>query len=312
MPFTSQEVSMHQSGYVPSGIYTQRNATYWYFWRFLFNRLTSVIEIEIPENWDRDYFESVLYPCGYIAVLDSRKYGLICQHGTPGGLNFWHNPDYMIVNNAFFNYGELKIGKQCEVIRLTRDWMGVCDVINYYAEQLAILDGSMRQGLLSSRLTWAISAKDKASAKTIRRMMDLAIAGEPLIVYDSYLTKNSVDKEDNWNFLERKNVKESYLYTEQLQNFRTLLNEFDTLVGVPNVNTEKKERLITAEVDLSNAETETLASTMLKYLTESIDRVKALYPEIKLSARLHKFGQGVSDNGNMENDNTGDVQVSEG
>lgn len=289
MPFTAQEVSFYQSGYTPSGIHTRNSLTYYYFWRLLFNKMTSVIDIEIPDHWDRDYFESILYSHGYIAVVDSRKYGLICQEATPSGINFWQNPSHMIVNNAFFNYGELKIGSECEVIRISRDWQGVCDVVNYYAEKLSILDGSMNQGLLSSRLVWAVSAKDKNSERTIKRMMDQAIAGNPLIVYDSYLPKNSSDKEDNWNFLERQHVKDSYLFTEQLENFRSLLNEFNTLVGIPNAGFEKKERLIQSEVEQNSAETETLSTTMLKYLNESIKCVKRLYPEIKLSAKKHEF-----------------------
>ena len=34
----------------------------------------------------------------------------------------------------------LEIGKECEIIKLTPDYMGIWDVITYYAEKLACMD----------------------------------------------------------------------------------------------------------------------------------------------------------------------------
>ena len=41
----------------------------------------------------------------------------------------------------------------------------------------------------------------------------------------------------------------SYITTDQLQDFQTILNNFDCEIGIPTIPYQKKERLVTSEAD---------------------------------------------------------------
>ena len=52
---------------------------------------------------------------------------------------------------------------------------------------------------------------------------------------------------------------------------------FDTEVGIPNSNTEKRERMITDEVNANNVETITKCELWLEELKKSCERTKAMF-----------------------------------
>ena len=63
---------------------------------------------------------------------------------------------------------------------------------------------------------------------------------------------------------------------DRLADFRKILNMFDTEVGIPSVNYEKKERMVVDEVNANNVETESLSDIWLETLTDSINKVNDL------------------------------------
>lgn len=58
---------------------------------------------------------------------------------------------------------------------------------------------------------------------------------------------------------------------------QTIENQFNTLIGIPNANTQKRERLITDEVNSNNAETSALATLWLETMQEGIDKVNQMF-----------------------------------
>ena len=61
------------------------------------------------------------------------------------------------------------------------------------------------------------------------------------------LPTDPVSKEDTIKDFSRQNVKNTYLGTELLQDFETVLHEFDTEIGIPTLPYQKKERMVTDE-----------------------------------------------------------------
>ena len=52
---------------------------------------------------------------------------------------------------------------------------------------------------------------------------------------------------------------------------------FDTDIGIPNANTDKRERLITDEVNANNVETMTRCELWLETLRKGIDKANSKY-----------------------------------
>jgi hypothetical protein len=70
-------------------------------------------------------------------------------------------------------------------------------------------------------------------------------------------------------------------------DFQTIINNFDSEIGIPTVPYQKKERMVTSEANARVYDAKARSLTWFNTLSESIDEVKLLYPDIKLSVKLH-------------------------
>ena len=100
------------------------------------------------------------------------------------------------------------------------------------------------------------------------------------------------DGSRNWDVFFQ-NLKNNYVTGDILNDMAKIENQFNTMIGIPNANTEKRERLITDEVNSNNAETSSLVSLWLTTMREDIERVNALYG-LDLNV-TYKFKGGAED-----------------
>ena len=176
--------------------------------------------------------------------------GLVFNPGTFKGYNFYYQPtSYLIANPALNQSLELEIGKDCEIIKIAPDYLGIWDTISYFAEKLSMLDSAINMSITNSKLAWILGARNKAIAQTIKKIFDKVSRGDPLVIYDAKMQDDPQTKKEPWQFLERTNIKNSYITTDQLQDFQTLLNNFDTEIGIPTIPYQKNERMVTSEAD---------------------------------------------------------------
>ena len=118
--------------------------------------------------------------------------------------------------------------------------------------------------------------------------LDKVNAGEPAVVFDEKLMNDPNSKDTPFQLLEiMRNPKEYYLTSDQLQDFQTILNNFDAEIGIPTLPYQKKERLVKAEADMRMYDGCARSLTWYNTLQASIEEVKKLYPDITLSATLH-------------------------
>jgi hypothetical protein len=95
-----------------------------------------------------------------------------------------------------------------------------------------------------------MGAKNKAAAETLKKIFDKIASGDPAVVFDqSLLPDDPTSKSEPYQFLERSNLKQSYLTTDQLIDRQTLLSAFDAEIGITTLPYNKKERLVTSEAE---------------------------------------------------------------
>ncbi len=58
---------------------------------------------------------------------------------------------------------------------------------------------------------------------------------------------------------------------------RTLENQFNSMIGIPNANTQKRERLITSEVEANSIEVSTLPIIWLETMRKDIEKVNRMF-----------------------------------
>ena len=252
-PLNFPELNMIEGTYTPSCVKSMNNAAFMYWERALFQRACSVIDFKLPDNWRggvRDFFYYVMFKVGFCSVFDDKKFGKIFQPASLTGYDVFYQPTDAIIANPAFRSKKLKIGTECAILKLTPDYMGVWDIITYYAQKLALLDNAINISLINNKYGFMLFAKNKAASEAFKKALDQLNEGIPAIVMDRKVANDPNDKSEPWQFWNRGNLKESYLTSDQLRDFHTILNDFDCEIGIPVLPEEKKERMITDEATM--------------------------------------------------------------
>lgn len=254
----------------PSTVHVANTGLSWFFKRQLFLRILSVFKWTVPKHWASNYFLDCLYGWGYVAVFNTNAYGVIPQGCELTGFNVFYQPTRAIIENpALPGLRPLDIGRDCVLIKLSPDYGGVYDIVSYYADQLALAAQALGVNLVNSKMAYVFAASNKAAAESLKKLYDQITAGNPAVFYDSKL--NGVDGQSPWQFFQQ-NLGSNLITGDLLEDMRTIISMFDTEVGIPNVAYEKKERLITGEVNGNNVETYSKVALWMDTLQEGIDQ----------------------------------------
>lgn len=278
-----------------------RDGLVWQFSRYLLQKAISVFEWDIPETWDRSYLLYCLYCFGRVAVVNTDRYGVIPQACGLMGYNIYYRPTQAIITNPLLT-GILqpRIGVDCEILRLQPDYGGIMDLVSTYANLLAECSITAGVNLVTSRTALGFYTDHKSAADAIKKAFDAAVNGQPLVVMDkSLLAPNgSVGLESFF-----RDVKASYILSDVLADMRKIEDMYDTEIGIPNANTDKRERLITDEVNANNVETYSKCALWLEELQEACARVRRMFG-IRLSVDWRQLPEPLREE---EDANAGDT-----
>lgn len=281
IPYDVENVA--KASFSPSTFHLADNASFAFYARYLWQKMTNVFKFTLPAEWDEDYFKYVLFGAGYIPILYTARFGVIPQYGTAGGFNQFFEPDFVLIANELLpdeSGHELKIGRDCEVVRLAPDWRGVGDLIGFYAAKMALCSQAIDINLINSKVAFVFAAKTKAQAEAFKKMYQDIATGEPAVVVDKSLFTEEGDAQ--WQLFSQ-NLKNTYLVSDIVSDMRKIEQEFDTKIGIPNANTDKRERLNTDEVNANNVETAIIAEGWLNSIRTGFKKVKKLYPGVNCS-----------------------------
>lgn len=299
-PYYYNYINAETSQVTPSTVHVKDSGLCRYFTKYLLQKAMSVFEWDLPETWNMDYFLYVLYCWGYVAVVNTDKFGVIPQGCGLKGYDVFYAPTHAVIANPLLSgILEPRIGTQCELLKLQPDFSGILDLVGHYAEQMALASQSVSVNLLNSKLSYVFTAKTKALSESLKKMYDQIASGEPAVVIDSRL-KNAADGEETWKAFEQ-NVGGNYIVTNLLADLRKIEAMFDTEIGIPNANTDKRERLIQDEVNANNIETYSKCAMWLENLQDACKRVNDMFG-LSISVRWREIPMigGGADGGNLE------------
>ena len=276
IPASYEEINLYNSSFSPSTVHVQNTALQRYFRKYLLQKAISVFKWELPEEWDEDYFKYTLYGIGYIAVLNTRTFGIICQGGALGGYNLYYRPSYIMITNPLIR-GTItaNINTDCALIKLQPDYSSIMDIVGYYADQMALASEAMGMNLVNVKTGIIFGANDKAQAESFKKMFDKINSGDPAVV----VGKNMLDDkgQPSW-YPFVSNLNELYISDKILADIRKIESMFDTEIGIPNnSNSEKAERLIVDEVNANNTETATRCELWLESIRKGLKKANDMF-----------------------------------
>ena len=322
LPLNYKEINSIAGTYKPSSVKSFNNQTFEFWQRALYQRACSTLIITLPEEWkeNKDFMYWCLFAYGYIGCGELPEIGKWFNPGTLKGYNFYYRPTTFLLCNPYFGKDpvtgkaiskELQIGTECQLIKLTPDYRGIWDIIFYYAEKIAVLDVAINSAIINSKFAYMIGAKNKAAAEVMKKMFDQINAGQPATFFDLKLANDATDKSEPWQFLDR-NVKDSYIITDLLRDFQTIINDFDTEIGIPTIPYEKKERMVADEATSKQYDATSRSQIWFDTLKNSFEIANdflGFTGENKLDVELRFPMEGGADDGNSEADTDRNVSM---
>lgn len=251
--------------------------------------LKGLFKVEIPDEWDEDYVIDLLIHHGVFCITDTPG-GPLPFRTSFAGNNYMNQPVMCVISVPHFPQMNRKIGKDCEIFFLQRRYGGwgfykFNTLLNVFAERLASADACIDVNLMNSRVAYLIEAETKAQAETIKQAYSDVTAGEPLVVLrkgaagDAKFASNGMNAFFN-------NLRQNLIAGDVQDIKRTIMNEFLTMIGINNANTDKKERLVTGEVDSNNDELACNVNHFKRIMKRQINRIKKLYPDLEFNIEL--------------------------
>lgn len=255
----------------PRSVEGLNNTSVLYYTQQLIKKLFGVFEIQgAPDGWDVNYMKERIFLDGKLCVTDTAMGVLPLQTGV-AGINVFNHPTTCVIANPVLGSFERLIDTDCALVLLQYDYGNAWPMINRYAALLASCDGSIAVNLINSRVAAIFGAENKKEAESYKLMYDQITEGKPGVFVGEAMAKKLSER------LMYNRVKESYI-ADQIENLKhQIMDDFLSDLGVENANTDKRERLITNEVESNYQEIRAGAEHWLDNINEGFTKANNLY-----------------------------------
>lgn len=310
LPLTSDRMMFDKSLLNNSGLSVTNNYIASFYRLYFYNKLYSIIQIRgLPKSINERYFKNVLLTRGFLGVFDTKEYGVICNHVSLFDYDIYYNPTRMrSVGNKLLHVYERNIAdtvtgdetdsikeKSGVLLKLSPNFETVLPVVYYFADLMAIAVQGLDSNVLNSKLAYIFACDDQKKAESFKKMHEEIANGEPAVFAD----RNLFDEDGKLKVeLFNKSIKDTYMADKFLQLKTDIENDFNSYIGLTVVNTEKKERLITPEIELSNNNNKLIIELWQKEINRGLEQCNKLFSlnitcELNLNAIDNTRDKGV-------------------
>lgn len=295
LPFSYEDINLIAGHYKPSTQKSYNNQTYAYWARALFQRASYAIDIKLPEMWKNrvaGMFYFWLFYRGYLGIFrnDDDGMGIVFNPGTLAGYDFYFQPKSFVWTNPYTKSGESKtfeIGKDCALIQLSPDFMGIWDIVEFYARKLSELSLSTDMATINTRFAKIMGARNKAAAETLKKILDKINMGQPAIITDDKLLDDRTDKASPFQIFGIDHLKENYITNLLWDDIRKILSDFEAEIGIPTY--DKKERLVSYEAEMKTVECVPRVTVWVETLNNCFKTANEMFG-LDLSASVRERG----------------------
>lgn len=221
----------------------------------------------LPEEISARYLEHALFDQGRAVFFKDPAMGYLALRGGPEGpLNVYGDPlRVMVVGHNGYN----KVKKPGEYVFIRNNYEArpTEPTLRLYAQRLAIAERSIDVNINAQRTPMLILCDEKQRL-TMKNLYAQYEGNEPVIFGDKSMNPDAI-----------KSIKTeaTFVADKLFQYKRDLWNECMTFLGINNANTDKKERLITDEVQANDQLIQMSAQTMLLCRQEACEQINKLY-----------------------------------
>lgn len=216
----------------------------------------------VPETVSIRHLESVLYDQGRALFFNDPLYGFMALACTPSGkLNHYNEPiRYTAISTT---YSKEFNAEDAVLIRNNYAALPTSHTIDLFAQRLSIVERIMDVNI-NAQKTPIILLCSEQQRLTLKNLYKQYAGNEPFIFADSMMNLDNV---------KTISTGAPYLADKLTTQKHAIWNEAMTFLGQSNANTDKRERLITNEVDANNQMVQLSAEVMLLTRREAIEEI---------------------------------------
>lgn len=234
----------------------------------------------LPDEIDVRFMEvTLLYRALSVFYFDTEYDKYFALQGAPANqVNMLQNPTaFVVVGNDFVS--KTLSYKKCVPIWANYMRTPDLDIISIYAHKLANVDRTVEINVANARQNKVVAASDnqRLSMVNINRQID---EGQNLIQVNGAIQDmafiQALDLGINPDLLDKVHILRTRLW-----------NECMGLLGIDNANQDKKERLVSAEVDANDDQTANMRYVNLNARRKAADDINKMFPNLNVTVSYH-------------------------
>lgn len=231
------------------------------------------------------FIEETLFYHGKFAFYLRPNTGYIAAKCVQTGqLNIYNEPIYWNCYSHIFN--DIVANNECCICRNNRLELPTEPFINLFAHRLNEIKRAKDVNIASQKTPFIIEASDE-NKLTLSNMYKQIKDNEPAIFPRKYKKKNITSLDESIKILQ---TQAPFIADKLSLLEHDLYNELYTFLGIDNANTDKRERLVSAEAESNTEQVIMSANSMLKTRTEFCNEVNERFNlQPPISVKLEKL-----------------------
>lgn len=240
-----------------------------YYYRLMLLARSVFTWENLPNGMNEKWIENFLYHWGKCVFFEDKNRGfMVAECNEDGTLNNYRETTTVTPHGIDIPNEPLIVGENCVVIRNNDEMIPTSFTIRLFAYRLAEISRTIDINVNAQKTPKLITGTNK-QLLTLKNIYDKWEGFEPVI----YVDKN-MDVESSVKVLDTGAPIVFPQLQEQKQNY---WNECLTWLGINNANTDKRERLITDEVQANNTHIDLSADCFLKARERACEEINKVF-----------------------------------
>lgn len=233
----------------------------------------------LPDTIPSYELENLLQKNGFACVAQVEGSLYAFDGGLGGEPDVYYRPTICTVANPALKLTrDFEIDKDCVIVKNDSNMVGLSHTIAKYNTLLAENEITMLIALINSRMNIIFSGADSATKASAEQYLNMIVQGKLGVISDNAFLESLKIQIGSTN---RNNVFEDLIRLNQY-----LKAGLNNAIGLNSNSAMKKERLITAEIDVNNTALYPLIDDMLECRRIAIEKINSMF-ETDISVELN-------------------------